>query len=391
MTITVSQLGNFLKALIDNEPMLTDISVSGEVSTLRKGADAVYFTLKDENAQVDCFWYSQAVLKFKDGDGIVATGRPTYYAKGGRLSFCVSAVKELNAKGAAKTEFLLLKDRLEKEGLFAVSRKKNVPANAHTIGVVTSKDGAVIHDILTVSARRNPCVEVILFPVRVQGEESAAMLAAGLDYFCKTNVNAVIVGRGGGSDEDLAAFNSEITVCAVARCTKPVISAVGHENNYTLCDLAADVRAATPSEAAEICTLDTAAWKSSVLRRLNGCFEIISGRLSADIKLTNLVSSNFVRVFEGALAKNSDIVSDFSRRLAASAEQNLSGKLNRLKIVSSAVEQNNPMKLLAQGYSALLADGLRLTSVEDVDEGQQITAYLKDGRIFAEVKGKEKI
>jgi len=405
MEITVSQLGNFLKALIDNESVLSDISVRGEVSTLRFSADAVCFVLKDELAQIDCFFYTQSAsalrsarsagdsrvnpVQFKAGDIVVVTGKPSYYAKGGKLSFWASSIKELNVKGSARTQLLLLKDKLEKEGLFSSAKKKAVPQNAQAVGVITSSEGAVIHDILTVSQRRNPCVDIVLYPVRVQGEQSAPMLVSALAYFCAQSVDVVIIGRGGGSDEDLAVFNNEAVVRAVAHCVKPVISAVGHESDHSLCDLAADTRAATPSEAAEICTLDTAAWKQSAVLRLNNCLEKMASELSAGTKLASLVSANFASSFDSVLAKNSNKVLNYYNQILLASEQSFNSKLIKLKMMSGAVEQNNPLKLLAQGYSALLSSGKRITSVGQVTQGQEITAYLKDGKIVAEVKGKE--
>ncbi|MEG2159380.1 MAG: exodeoxyribonuclease VII large subunit, partial [Clostridia bacterium] len=260
MLITVTQLNNFLKGMIDCESMLSSLSVQGEVCNYRLSYDSVYFSLKDGTSQIDCFSFLSEKNTFAqvnlDGMQIIARGRINFLQKTGKLSFFINQIESTDKLGESYLRLLALKKKLEKEGCFARELKKTIN-KAQTIGVVSSAKGAVIADIFQVATRRNPSANIILYPVKVQGLGADTEICEGIDYFSNSSdVDVVIVARGGGSAEDLSVFNAESIVRALNRCCKPTVSAVGHEVDFTLCDLAADARGATPSEAAELVTND---------------------------------------------------------------------------------------------------------------------------------------
>ena len=199
MTITVTQLGNFLKALVDSEVLLLDLNVEGEISGFRRNDEVAFFILKDSGAQIDCFCYNPPEINLTDGEKVVVSGKPNYYIKGGKLSFAVKKITPKDEKGEKFKQLMLLKERLEKEGLFDPLKKKPIVTNSGKIGVVTSAEGAVIHDILTVAARRNPTVDITLYHCKVQGLAGEDTIVRGIKYLENTDVDNIIIGRGGGS------------------------------------------------------------------------------------------------------------------------------------------------------------------------------------------------
>lgn len=253
---TVSSLTGEIAAAL--EPRFSRIFVDGEISGWRVYPSGhAYFTLKDAGAQISAVMFKSSLDRcrvrggLKDGAKVLLCGKVTVYGPRGNYQLVVMAAK-LEGEGDLMQRYLELKARLEAEGLFAASRKRKLPAMPRKIGIVTSEAGAVIHDMCTVLTRRFPNLEIMLYPSLVQGAEAPKTLIAGLDYFNRTKPDLVIIARGGGSFEDLFCFNDEALVRAVAACAVPIISAVGHETDFTLCDFAADVRAGTPSIAAEI-------------------------------------------------------------------------------------------------------------------------------------------
>ena len=256
LTLSVSQLNEYVRSVLQMDPVLHNIDLKGEISNVKFHQNGMlYFTLKDEHAAISCVMYPDDVDQLQaepfDGMKVVLSGSVSLYARGGQYQF---AAKSLRAQGLGTLfeRFLALKNKLELEGLFDREKKKRIPSFVDTVGVVSSPTGAVIHDILNVSLRRNPQARVLLCPVRVQGVGAADEVAEAIGLLEKLDhVSVIIVARGGGSMEDLWTFNEETVVRAVAGCKKPIVSAVGHETDVTLCDLAADLRVPTPSAAAE--------------------------------------------------------------------------------------------------------------------------------------------
>jgi len=251
---TVAQLNNYIKAVFDAEVMLHNIEVVGEISGMSWRGSAVYFSLKDEEAVIQCVSYHPAKFsEIKNGEKVVVRGRVSYWHKAGKINFTAVHVEKFGL-GALFLAFEKLRAKLESEGLFDATNKRPLPQNPKRIGVITSPQGAVIHDIIKVAHRRNPSLDIVLHPAQVQGLGSEKSIVAGIEFFCRgAGVDLIILARGGGSAEDLAAFNSEIVARAVANCTIPIVSAVGHETDWTLVDFVSDMRAPTPSAAAEIC------------------------------------------------------------------------------------------------------------------------------------------
>ena len=259
LELTVSQLNEYVRRMFQMDPMLRAIELKGEISNLKfHQSGALFFTMKDENAAISCVMYADEAENLQampfEGMRATASGSVALYARGGQYQF---VVKRLHAQGVGVLyeRLQMLKEKLGREGLFAPERKRALPRYPDTVGVVSSPTGAVIHDILNVSLRRNPNARILLCPVRVQGVGADEEVAAGIRMLERLeHVSVIIVARGGGSMEDLWTFNEESVVRAVAMCKKPVVSAVGHETDVTLCDLAADLRVPTPSAAAECVT-----------------------------------------------------------------------------------------------------------------------------------------
>ena len=384
MIITVTQYNNFIKALLDNEPMLSRISVSGEVSNLHDNGESIFFTLKDAFSQMDCFMYAdKASVNLFNGCSVVAEGRPTYL-KSGRISFTVAKVNLLKGEGEQYLNFLALKKQLQESGYFDLSRKKLLPKFIFTVGVVTSPTGAVIHDIYNVAKRRNKYVRLTLFPVKVQGENASSSIAAGIRYFSERDVDVVIVARGGGSAEDLFAFNTKEVADAVYKCAKPIISAVGHETNYTICDFCADVRASTPSVAAELITAH------NLPKELNA--SVKSLREALTYKISDVKNRYLNAVFTVNNALNKKIA--FSKR-KLNYSINSCGNLllkkvedggSSLKLLEQKIKLLSPKNLLLGGKAFIYKKGVKVSSVDMLSKGDKIKIVLIDGVISAAVE-----
>lgn len=388
MTITVSQLNNYVHGLFDVDGVLNDLSVCGEIANVKRSRDGWFFSVKDEGASVDCFCYGETCEPVS-GTMAVVEGRLNYWVKSGRVSFYVRRLTATANTGAAYLKFLQLKEKLQKEGLFDESRKKAVPKCCANIGVVTSATGAVIHDIDEVVHRRQPFSNVVLLPVKVQGEGADLEIAQGILYLAQTDVDVIIVGRGGGSNDDLSVFNSEVLVRAVAACEKPIVSAVGHGVDYTLCDFAADKRAVTPTEAAEFVTLDGSAVKQNIFNRLNREAELIA-RLTKQQKYSVVLSATQI----GAVLKRN---SDDNRRKVTQTLQNGSQKLSAKLValqrttdkVVARIDSANPANVLRRGYAYVSQGKNKICSVYQLQTGDTVNITMTDGSFTATVKSKE--
>ncbi len=378
MTISVSQLNNYVRGLLDLDGVLNDVSVCGEVTNVKQSRDGWYFTLKDDDAAIDCFCYGTEPVV---GTMSVAEGRLNFWTKSGRLSFFVRRLTASKNTGAAYLQFLQLKEKLQKEGLFDESRKKVVPKFCRKIGVVTSATGAVIHDIENVVRRRQPFSDIVLCPVKVQGAGADAEIAEGIIRIAKTDVDCVIVGRGGGSNEDLSMFNSEVVVRAVANCTKPIVSAVGHGVDFTLCDFAADKRAVTPTEAAEFVTTDCFPLKLSIQNRLKSLQFLVARQLEQSKTSTVQLTKGICSQIERKIDEKNVHVRYLLKSQCSSVENLLAERKNAVQNVTSRLSASNPLNVLKKGYAFLSNDAGRVTSVQQVKEGQNLVATLCDGEI----------
>ena len=395
LELTVSQLNEYVRRMFQMDPMLRAIELKGEISNLKfHQSGALFFTMKDENASISCIMYSGDVDGLQampfEGMRAVASGSVALYVRGGQCQF---VVKRMRAQGVGVLyeRLQMLKEKLGREGLFEPERKRALPPYPDTIGVVSSPTGAVIHDILNVSLRRNPDAHILLCPVRVQGigadEEvvEAIHLLERLEY-----VSVIIVARGGGSMEDLWTFNEERVVRAVAMCKKPIVSAVGHETDVTLCDLAADLRAPTPSAAAEcvVPVRDEMLNKIEIMRRQmqesarNAVAERQNALKLAQIKLSANHPSLTIRRQEERLAQRMDA-------LLRAAERQIQNRQTRLETQTAALELLSPYAALKRGYAIVQNAGRAISKAGGLCVGDEVTVRFADGVIHAEVLSKE--
>lgn len=385
MVINVTQLNNYIQGLLDVDGVLNDISVCGEITNVKRAKEGWYFSLKDENAAIDCFCYGASNPEPVAGTMIVADGRVNFWTKSGRLSYFVRRFATQNL-GASYLRFLELKERLQKEGVFDESRKRKVPQCCLKIGVVTSATGAVIHDIENVAHRRQPFSNIVLFPVKVQGVGADVEIAQGVRFFSASDVDVVIVGRGGGSNEDLSAFNSEIVVRAVADCQKPVVSAVGHGVDFTLCDFAADKRAVTPSEAAEFVTLDSALVKTAILGRLNRVATLISKRLENSKNATVYSVKRISSQIGNEIKANKTAVKFFLSIDVNKLQNRITLLQTKTENAANRLSAANPINVLKRGFAIVEKDGSKVLSAKQVASGDNLKIFVADGQIDAVVK-----
>lgn len=361
--LSVTQLNSYLKNVIDAESLLKNIAVVGEVSGYQVVRGIAYFTLKDEDSLLNCVLFD--ALKFESpklGDKVVVTGSPSYYLKGGKLNFNATKLETFGL-GELYKKFLQLKEQLENEGLFDVKRKKPLPKMPKRIGVVTSATGAVIEDIINVVTRRNDTVDIVLYPVKVQGDKAEYEIANGVTFFNSYNVDVIIVARGGGSQEDLQPFNTEVVARSVFNSTKPVVSAVGHETDFTIVDFVADLRAPTPSAAAELVISDYV------------------GEVEKLKALTNRLL--FSQVQKVKLLESS--LNNYTNKLSNLMENIVVKKQNRVDLLLNSLSKLNPANILIKGYAKLEVDNKPVESINEFSVNKEFTARMKDGKIKAKV------
>lgn len=391
--LTISQLNFYIKSLIDGDGNLNGLLVVGEISNFTDHYQSghFYFSLKDKNCTIKAVMFASYArrLRFRPENGmrVLVKARVSVYEPSGQYQLYVQDMQP-DGLGALNLAFEQLKNRLANEGLFDVSRKKPLPAFPMKIGVVTSPTGAAIRDIRHVLSRRFPLAQIILSPVLVQGEEAAGQIAAAVESFNKKNeVDLLIVGRGGGSIEELWAFNEEIVARAVAFSKIPVISAVGHETDFTICDFAADLRAPTPSAAAELAVPDKREVKRALLvyrqmleknvrLRLKGC-EVALKQL---VQRNNLVSP--VRMLENRKLQ----LAFLEKRLKDSVVELSFAKKEQLQRAAAKLQVLSPLKSLTRGYSfAVSKNGQILKSVQSVRESERFVLKMTDGEICCKV------
>ena len=392
--ITVSELNEYLKMLFEYDEILRNIYIKGEISnfTNHYKTGHFYFSLKDAGGSVRAVMFrsSASKLKFKPENGmrVIVGGRVGVFPRDGQYQVYVD-VMEPDGVGALYMAYEQLRAKLEKEGLFAEERKKPLPRFPKRIGIVTSPTGAAIRDMLHITGRRFPSAEIVLYPALVQGADAAASIARGIRYFnTKKSVDLLIVGRGGGSLEDLWAFNEELLVRAVADSELPVISAVGHETDFTLCDFAADLRAPTPSAAAELAVPDTEELLSSLGHMNERISLAMSRRLAKGRDRLGLLSSS-------RMLKDPRAFIDDKRMALAMDEQALYARMERILAAKRAefqyktakMEALNPLAVVARGYSAVFDEkGILVKSVSRLAPGDGVSFALTDGKVHARVE-----
>ena len=378
--LTVTQLNEYVKRIIDTTPQLTSIYVKGEISNFKNhyGTGHYYFTLKDEGGQLRAVMFksSAANMKFlpENGMKVTAHGRISAFVRDGTYQLYCDSM-EPDGVGALYIAYEQLKKRLEAEGLFDVSRKRPLPKIPMRVGIITSATGAAIRDMINVCGRRFPAAKLVLYPSLVQGPGAPAELIAGVQYFNTVqSVDVIIIGRGGGSIEDLWAFNDEGLARTVAASRIPVISAVGHETDFTICDFVADRRAPTPSAAAELAVPDTAELKRKiqniVSREANVLYSML--KLRRD-KLDSLAGTRAMTNPMNVIDDRRMLLGMLTDRLVRAEENHVQMRKSLLTREAGRLDALNPLSVIARGYSAVYkTDGALVKKIEDVTVGDTV-------------------
>lgn len=394
-TYSVSEINNLILELLDKVPLLKKLQIEGEISNYKAYPSGHhYFTLKDGESTLKCVMFKYAAqgltFKPKNGDTVVARGNIKVFIRDGLYQLYVEEMKP-QGQGDLMIAYEKLKAKLKAEGLFEESRKQPLPVNPKTVGIITSSAGAAVRDIITVSRRRNKGIQLILYPVRVQGTEASGEIVRAIKYFNQQQpVEVLIVGRGGGSIEDLWAFNEEPTVRAVAGSKIPVISAVGHETDFTLCDFAADRRAATPSQAAEMAVADRESYKQRVEYLQQRAEGLLLGQLQQLEARTQRLSESWALREPHRLFENQEQRLDMAlEKLDHNLEKRLENAEHSFQLQLTKLEGLSPLAVLARGYSVTRkVEGEIVSTVKQLDEGplfQQLTTELADGIIYSTV------
>ena len=391
--LTVTELNRYIKDLVDINPPLGDIYIKGEISNFKAHSSGhYYFSLKDSDSVLKAVMFRMSASRLgympQNGMKVVAHGRISVYERGGEYQLYADSM-EPDGVGAMYMALEQLKAKLSAMGLFDESRKKPLPKIPSAVGVVTSPTGAAVRDIINVCTRRFPYARIRVYPALVQGDGAVDSVAAGIEYFNRCGgADVLIVGRGGGSIEDLWAFNSEKVALAVSRSRIPVISAVGHETDVTICDLVADRRAPTPSAAAELAVPETAELKQKFNNVITRETAVLMGRIDAKKKeLDRLAASRVLTSPAASFEDRSVTVDRLSDRLARVQNNILEKKTALLKSGAASLSALNPMAVLSRGYGAVFAaDGSVIKSVESLSVGDTVKLTLSDGDALCGIK-----
>ena len=392
---TVSQINGYLKELLEADPLLQSLLIRGEISNYKRYPSGHhYFSLKDEKGSMRCVLFrgDAARLRFQPANGmsVLAFGRISVFPRDGQYQmYCTELIED--GRGALDLAFERLRRKLEEEGLFDPARKKHLPAWPGRIALVTSPAGAAVRDMIRVLGARWPMVGVLVVPVRVQGEGAAEEIAAAIDQVNRReDIDLIITGRGGGSREDLWAFNEEAVARAISRSRIPVISAVGHEPDVTISDYVADVRAATPSNAAELAVPD----QGQVRHRLGQLARRLAAaqrsRLTAGRKdLLRMMDSRAMRNPKAPIEDSRMLVDRAQERLIAALKGILKDGRGELARLSAGLDAMSPLKVLGRGYAIARGSRGLITRADQAEVGQRLDVLLADGTLGCEIKEKE--
>ena len=393
---TVAQVNGYIKNMFTQDFLLQSILVKGEVSNCKYHSSGhIYFTLKDGKGAIACVMFAgnRSGLKFhmQEGQQVVVGGTIDVFERDGRYQLYAKSIT-LDGAGQLYERFEQLKRELEEMGMFAPEYKQKIPKYIRRLGVVTAPTGAAVRDIINITKRRNPFVQIILYPALVQGEGAAESIVKGIHALEAEKVDVMIVGRGGGSMEDLWAFNEEAVARAVFDCSVPVISAVGHETDTTIIDFVADLRAPTPSAAAELAVYDFMEMKKNLKLREEKLLHFM--QLILERKRQKLEQYSLrMRAYhpQQRLNEQRQFAADVENRLRREMMRRLEQEKYRLGLMAERLKGLSPLEKLSQGYAYVEnSSGANVRTVSNVKQGEQITVYVTDGRIRAEVTGVEK-
>ena len=390
--ISVSELNKYIKEKFDDDEFLTNVLIEGEISNFKHHYTGhMYFTLKDETSLIKCVMFKTYTghLEFipKDGMKVMILGSVSVFERDGTYQLYAKAMKQLGKIGDLRAAYEELKAKLEKEGLFDSSHKKPIPMMPQTIGVLTSNTGAVIRDIINVSTRRNPKVHIRLYPVPVQGEGAGTKIAEGIKFMNEHHLaDVLIVARGGGSLEDLWPFNEEVVARAIYASEIPIISAVGHETDFTIADFVADLRAPTPSAAAELAV-------SNIEELGKKLYQYQNRFAQALVKKVELMKLRYEkcmksRVFTQPLQKIQEqymVIDNRIKTMEYSIMQKLQAEKANTKNLILKLDALSPLKTLARGYSIVLKQGKVIKSIKELKQEDEIEIRMKDGKTKAKI------
>ena len=396
--LSVTELTSHIRRLFEDDPLLSRVRVRGELSNFRRHHSGhCYFTLKDSGASLRCVMFRSraAALRFEPADGIQVriSGHVSIYERDGSYQLYADSMVA-DGLGDLSLAFAKLREKLLAEGLFDESRKKALPLLPRAIGVVTSPTGAVIRDIVSVTRRRHAGIPILLVPAQVQGEEAPEQIVRGIQLLDRSGrVDVIIIGRGGGSIEELWAFNDERVVRAIAAAVTPVVSAVGHQTDFTLSDFAADLRAATPSAAAELTTPDRAALTQRLLSAQHRLNQGLRHRLiRRRLRLERCLASRLFRRPGELLQARVQRLDQIQERLATAIMNLMNRKRQRWQLADEKLNLLNPLRVLHRGYSVVRRfDGEVVRQAETVRQGERLDVWLQEGRLGVIVEETEKV
>ncbi|MGL4730402.1 MAG: exodeoxyribonuclease VII large subunit [Clostridium sp.] len=385
--LSVSEVNSYIKKIIDNDFILNNLSVKGEISNLKYHSSGhIYFSLKDDFGKINCVMFKSDAynleLTLKEGMNVTIKARASIYSVNGSLQLYCTKIEDTGL-GELYIKFERLKEKLKNEGMFDSKYKKKLPSNPSKIGVVTALTGAAIHDIINVTNRRNKGVDIVLYPAKVQGKDGYKTIIDGINYFNKNkSVDLIIVGRGGGSMEELWNFNEEDLARAIFNSEIPIISAVGHEVDYTISDFVADLRAATPSQAAEIAVFDAEYLKDKLINiktLLNKTMNsiIVRKRINLD-SIKNILDLNSPKLKIMNEYTKIDILED---RLNLAAQNILNLEKSKLSSKNKLLLANNPLSILNKGYAVIRKEDKPIISKSQLSKAETIEIIFKDGRV----------
>lgn len=389
---SVSQVNLYIKNLFVRDYALHQIAVKGEVSNCKYHSSGhIYFTLKDSSSSLACVMFASSrpglSFRLEEGQSVIVQGNISVYERDGRYQLYARQIT-MDGMGRLYEEYEKMKKRLLAEGLFDEHRKKKIPPYASKIGVVTAQTGAVIQDICNVAHRRNPYVQILLYPAKVQGAGAAQTIIRGILYFEQTDVDTIIIGRGGGSIEDLWAFNDEMLARIIADCPKPVISAVGHETDTTIADFAADLRAPTPSAAAELAVYSYQDMKAA----LEDAAFTLNDRMKQILKLYQIRLQQYHTVLQHVspqdqLSQRRLYLADCQEKLNLMLERKIMAARHQLELYIEELKGLSPLYKLQGGYSyAADEEGNNIRSVTQLKEGQKLQLTFADGSALVQVQ-----
>ena len=393
---SVSEISAYVKHLFTEEPFLRELSLRGEVSGCKYHTSGhIYFTLKDADAAISCVMFKADRLRglkigLKDGMTVVVSGRADYYPANGRVQIYAREIRP-DGEGELYKKYEELKKRLADEGLFSPSHKKPIPKYALRIGIVTAPTGAALQDIIRTAFLRNPYVQLILSPARVQGQGAAESIADAVRALDKIRPDVMIVGRGGGSQEDLWCFNEESVARAIFACETPVISAVGHEVDFTIADFTADLRAATPTAAAEAAVFLASDYLEGLAALEEHMASLVENR-AASLRLKLERDSMRLKAAHPSLRleRYAGRIKELRQRNRTAMERRAEASRNRLRILSAKMDALSPLKKLTGGFGYLEQDGKPVLTLSVLEPGDMITVRMRDERAKAEILSVQK-